>query len=48
MVTSSAIEYGPADSNHTVATFSSCFPIHCKCEALLLFVQASGASFVRV
>ena len=48
MPTSSAIEYGPADSNHPVATFSPCFSIHRKREALLLFVQSSGASVVGV
>ncbi len=48
MPTSSAIEYGPADSKHTLATFSSGFPIHRKRETLLLVLQASGISVVRV
>ena len=48
MPTSCAIEYGPTDSNHSVVTFSSCFPIHRKREALLLFVQALGTSVVRI
>jgi hypothetical protein len=48
MPTSSAIEYGPADSNHALATFSSCFPIHRKRETLLLVLQASGISVVRI
>jgi hypothetical protein len=48
MLTSNAIKYGPADSNHTLATFSSCFPVHRKRETLLLIVQAAGISIVRV
>ncbi len=48
MLTSSAIEYGPADSNHTLATFSSCFPIYRKRETLMLVLQASGISVIRV
>ncbi len=48
MLTSSAIEYGPADTNHTLATFSSCLPINRKRETLLLVLQASGRSVIRV
>lgn len=44
----SAIENGPADSNHALTTFSSCFPIQRKCQALLLVLQASGVDVVRV
>ena len=48
MLTSSAIEYGPADSNHTLATFSSCLPINRKRETLLLVLQASCINVFRV
>jgi len=44
MLTSSAIQYAPANSNHAAATLASCLPINGARHTLLLILQLPASA----